>query len=58
MLRISSGFGSSNSKENDKETITDKLSSENNPAQKEHTHAGGGCCGGGAEFEQREHNGW
>src|SRR3989337_1975209 len=40
--------GSSNPKENDKEIKTDKLSSENNPAQKEHTHAGGGCCGGGA----------
>ncbi len=40
--------GSSKPKENDKETKTDKLSSENSPAQKEHAHAGGGCCGGGA----------
>ncbi len=39
--------GSSKPKENDKETKTDKLTGENNP-QKEHTHAGGGCCGGSA----------
>ena len=40
--------GSSKPKENDKEAKTDKLSGENNP-QKEHAHAGGGCCGGGAK---------
>ncbi len=39
--------GSSKPKENDKEAKTDKLNSENDPAPKEHTHAGGGCCGGG-----------
>ena len=39
--------GSSKPKENDKETKIEKLSGENNPAQKEHEHAGGGCCGGG-----------
>ncbi|MDP3106023.1 MAG: hypothetical protein Q8M95_15630 [Candidatus Methanoperedens sp.] len=41
--------GSSKPEENEKETKTDKMRGENNPAQKEHTHAGGGCCGGGAK---------
>lgn len=40
--------GSSNPKGKDKETKADNLSGENNPAQKEHTHTGGGCCGGGS----------
>ncbi len=40
--------GSSKPKENDKEIKTDKPSGENDPAQKEHTNTGGGCCGGGA----------
>ncbi len=39
--------GSSKPKDNDKGAKTGKLSSENDPTQKEHNHAGGGCCGGG-----------
>lgn len=41
--------GSSKPEDNDKERKTGKPSGENNPAQKEHPHAGEGCCGGGAK---------